>query len=89
MDQEMRKRGTGVAIPGLNSSNFRDLPWPLLTGEQVALLNARLTPLLTSLLCLGTQNRTLAKMRDTLLPELLSGRVRVPDAEEAVAEVVA
>lgn len=89
MDQEMRKRGTGVAIPGLNSSNFRDLPWPRLSDEQVALLNAKLSPLLTSLLYLGTQNRTLATLRDVLLPELLSGRIRVPEAEDAVAEVIA
>ena len=31
------------------------------------------------------QNETLAKLRDTLLPKLLSGELRIPDAEKLVA----
>jgi type I restriction enzyme S subunit len=34
------------------------------------------------------QSRTLAALRDTLLPKLLSGEVRVPEAEHAVEEAV-
>ena len=34
------------------------------------------------------QSRTLATLRDTLLPKLLSGEVRVPEAEKAVDEAV-
>lgn len=34
------------------------------------------------------ENRALARLRDTLLPELLSGRIRVPEAREAVQEAV-
>jgi type I restriction enzyme, S subunit len=34
------------------------------------------------------ESRTLANLRDTLLPELISGRIRVPEAERAVAEVL-
>jgi len=30
------------------------------------------------------QNQTLADLRDTLLPKLISGEIRVPEAEEAV-----
>jgi type I restriction enzyme S subunit len=33
------------------------------------------------------QSRTLAALRDTLLPKLISGEIRVPDAEAAVAEI--
>ena len=88
MDQEMRKRGTGVAIPGLNSSNFRDLPLPAMAAATVKSLSDQLSPLLDSLLAYGTQNRQLARLRDTLLPELLSGRIRVPEAEQAGAEAV-
>jgi len=31
---------------------------------------------------------TLTKLRDTLLPKLLSGELRIPDAEKLVADVV-
>lgn len=88
MDQEMRKRGTGVAVPSLNSANFRELPVPVIASAHAQMLNDKLSPLLTALLRLGAQNRRLAELRDTLLPELLSGRIRVPEAEEVVAEVI-
>lgn len=89
MDQEMRKRGTGVAIPGLNSSNFRDLPWPVLNEASIVALNGKLDPMLKTALQLGAESRRLAAMRDTLLPELLSGRLRLLEAERAVEETVA
>ncbi len=34
------------------------------------------------------ENRTLAELRDTLLPKLVSGQIRIKDAESAVEEVV-
>lgn len=34
------------------------------------------------------ENRTLATLRDTLLPQLMSGKLRVRDAERAVSEVL-
>lgn len=37
---------------------------------------------------MGRENRVLADLREALLPELLSGRLRVKDAEKTVEEVV-
>ena len=34
------------------------------------------------------ESRTLAEIRDALLPKLLSGQIRVKEAERVVAEVV-
>ena len=34
-------------------------------------------------------NKSLAKTRDTLLPKLLSGELRIPDAEKLVEEATA
>lgn len=77
MDQEMRKRGTGVAIPGLNSSNFRELPFPKLNVSQTARLNDVLSPMLTLMLRLGKSNLSLENLRDTLLPEFMSRRLQI------------
>lgn len=88
MDQEMRKRGTGVAIPGLNSTNVRDLPLPALLDDDLATqLSETLEPLLSAMLQRGAENRRLTALRDALLPELLSGNVRAEAvvAAEAVA----
>lgn len=37
---------------------------------------------------LKQQNKTLSKMRDTLLPKLISGELRIPDAERIVARTI-
>jgi type I restriction enzyme S subunit len=39
-------------------------------------------PALTQILGNGKESRTLASLRDTLLPKLISGELRVPDAEQ-------
>ncbi|OQZ96601.1 hypothetical protein BST15_11920 [Mycolicibacter arupensis] len=48
-------------------------------------LHGRLQPLWERLLVAEQENLRLAKLRDALLPELLSGRLRVPEVAEAVA----
>jgi len=72
---EMRIKGTGVAIPGLNSTAVRSLavlvPPPLI----VQAFTKQAAPLITRLLANAKQSRTLATLRDTLLPRLLSGEL--------------
>lgn len=84
MDQEMRKRGTGVAIPGLNSTNFKDLPLPVIDRSSLDALNQQLDLMLKAMLRFGAASRRAAALRDALLPELLSGRIRVHEAVKAV-----
>jgi type I restriction enzyme S subunit len=84
MDQEMRKRGTGVAILGLNSSNFRGLPMPMMDSETVERLNYGLGPMLIALLRYGAESKRLAGLRDTLVPKLISGNI---SAATLLAEV--
>ena len=78
---EMRIKGTGVAIPGLNSTAVRSLavlvpPLPVL--EAFTKFTA---PLITRLLANAKQSRTLATLRETLLPKLLSGELSVEEVE--------
>lgn len=82
MNQEMRKRGTGVAIPGLNSSNFRELPLPDMDSNTIESLNELFTPMLTAMLRFASQSNQLALLRDTLLPELLTGRLKIHEVSE-------
>lgn len=84
MDAEMRRRGTGVAIPGLNQTNFKGLPYPTLASEDAHELNDLLEPMLDAMLQLGKENQRLIALRDALMPELLSGRISMPEAQEAV-----
>lgn len=57
----------------------------------VAVLEAferAVTPMLDRVLTCRRESVTLTTLRDTLLPKLISGEVRVPDAERIVSEVV-
>lgn len=47
-----------------------------------------LRPMLDRIAATGQESRTLAELRDTLLPKLISGEIRVPEVEEAVEEAV-
>jgi type I restriction enzyme, S subunit len=81
---EMRRRGTGVAIPSLNSSNLRTMPFPIPDVGRLVAAQTEVEPVMTALLQSAAESRTLAELRDALLPELFSGRLRVPVVERLV-----
>lgn len=56
--------------------------------EAVHQFNAVAEPAFTKMGQLRDESRRLADLRDALLPELMSGRIRVPEAGEAVDSVV-
>lgn len=72
-------------------SRWKDLssatvPWP---GESEArAFSAVVVGLAGLVTSLASESRALAELRDTLLPHLMSGRLRVKDAEKQVEEVV-
>jgi type I restriction enzyme, S subunit len=86
-DGEFSKWRTGSAFPNLDILGLLDglvIPLPdaqVLSGMSV-LVDLLRDPALIR------ENRTLAALRDTLLPPLLSGELRVRDAEEQVGEAV-
>lgn len=84
---EMRSRGTGVAIPGLNSRAVRELPVIYPTIDRLTRFNETALPMIDRALSAASESRTLAQLRDTLLPKLMSGAIRVRDAEKVVEDV--
>jgi type I restriction enzyme S subunit len=77
---EMRIKGTGVAIPGLNSTAVRTLGVLVPPQPIVQAFTKQVAPLVTRILSNAKQSRTLATLRDTLLPKLLSGELSLrPD----------
>ncbi len=85
--EEMAMRGTGAAQPGLNQANFRDVPLPLLSEARLRALDAELSALLRLVLHLGVEQRKLSELRDSLLPKLVSGEVRIPDPQALLEPV--
>jgi type I restriction enzyme S subunit len=84
---EMWLRGTGAAIPSLNSTNVRGLPFPVIPASLLAPVSPVVDGLISYLHRAAREQRTLEQLRDALLPELLSGRLRPREVEEMVGSV--
>lgn len=92
---EMRSRVADY-VSHANGATFLELPrgrfkglevrWP--GDEALTKFDAQAQPLHARAYSAMVENRKLAELRDALLPELMSGRLRVKDAEKSVEEVV-
>jgi type I restriction enzyme, S subunit len=80
--REMRLRGTGVAVPGLNSTAVKALPIIAPDRELLVRVQDAVAPLMTLVLRNACESQTLARLRDTLLPKLISSEIRVPDTHD-------
>ncbi|MFF4489575.1 restriction endonuclease subunit S [Streptomyces sp. NPDC001544] len=82
------QHAVGATMPNLNTAILGGVPVVLPPGEEVRRINERLAGPDAVAAHMQHENRTLADLRDTLLPQLLSGQLRVKDAIRTVEEVV-
>lgn len=73
---------TGAVQPKLNMGNLKGLPLLLPSANHLPALEEEVGPLLSIVRSAADENLILTELREALLPELLSGRLRVPLAEE-------
>jgi type I restriction enzyme S subunit len=85
---EMRIKGTGVAIPGLNSTAVRSLTTMVPGATITRAFTETVEPCIARVLRNSSESQSLAALRDALLPKLLSGQIRAPDAERVVGRHV-
>jgi type I restriction enzyme, S subunit len=82
--QEILSRANGSTFLEVSKSSFRSIsvvePCPLIMN----LFERTVRPLYERLVATERESRTLAALRDTLLPKLISGEVRVPQAARLV-----
>ncbi|MCY1313034.1 hypothetical protein D9M71_658840 [compost metagenome] len=55
-------------------------------AKVIQMLGVQIEPLLDRWLANSEQAQTLTQLRDTLLPRLISGQLRLPEAESMLAE---
>jgi type I restriction enzyme S subunit len=82
--QEMRVKGTGVAVPGLNSTQVKSLTTLLPSRELLRRFDGIAKPLIDRIFLECNAARVLAQIRDLLLPRLMSGEIRLKDAERVL-----
>jgi len=79
---------TGAVQPKINMGNLKRLQLTIPNAESLGKIEALVNAETASKRGLFEENRTLAATRDALLPQLMSGKLRVRDAETAVEAVV-
>ena len=75
------------AIPGLNREIALSLTVRIPSEETIRLFVETARPLLALNARIAEESRSIAELRDTLLPKLMSGEIRVRDAEKVVEDV--
>jgi len=83
---EMRVKGTGVAVPGLNSTALRSVAVLIPDVRALDAFDSVVEPLVAAVLSTAKQSQTLAVAREALLPKLISGELRVKDSGKLLTE---
>ncbi len=76
----------GSAVPTLNRNHLSSLRFPSPQQKLIDQFTKIATPLMESLDLRTKESSTLEQIRDTLLPKLISGELRIPDAEKFLEE---
>ncbi len=78
---------TGTKMPRTNWKDMARFEIAVPSNETAQVFNNFVAPMLSKISTNVVENQTLASMRDTLLPKLMSGEIRVNDAEKEVEAV--
>jgi type I restriction enzyme S subunit len=83
---DLLTKTTGSVFPSLSAPDIKNFPIILPPAELVERFSGAAEPLVERIQHNVRESRTLAELRDALLPKLLSGELRVPaTGKEAVA----
>jgi type I restriction enzyme, S subunit len=86
MNQIIEKGSAKAAQPGLNQEEVKSCKFISPSTNLIDEFNKIINPSIKKQLILGTQSNTLENLRDTVLPKLISGELRIPDAENLIKE---
>ena len=81
-------RATGSSYPAVTGKIFEDAKLVVPTPQVMESYNKFVEPLYLQFSQNNKENQTLTQLRDTLLPKLISGEVRVKEAEKIFSEVL-
>lgn len=83
---ELAVRGGKAAIPGINQAEVRSITFLIPDKDCLAKFNEQVQGYFKKMLKSSGESLVLSKIRDQLLPKLLSGQLRIPDVEAQLAE---
>ena len=84
--QQIKDRSSGTTFAEISKAAFRPIQCVLPPAPLIEAITQTIQPLYDRVVESMRESSSLSSMRDTLLPKLISGELRVPDAEALVAE---
>ncbi len=87
MDAILQK-ANGSTFLEISKTNFRPIPVIVASAAILKAFDEIAQPLYKHIVANEQESEALAKTRDLLLPKLMSGEIRLRDAEKLVEEVV-
>ena len=85
---ELQSKGHGSVFNTITGDTFKSINVAFSGGHLTREFDNLVSPYFEKILANSLQARTLSKLRDTLLPKLMSGELRIPDATVLVDEVL-
>ena len=83
---EIKNRASGTTFAEISKAAFRPIPAIAPSSEVMEKFHELTSPIYERALLASRETETLGKLRDTLLPKLISGELRVSDAEKFLEE---
>lgn len=73
----LNAQGSKAAIPGINRNDVEGIAIPTIENKTVKEFCARVEPIITAILTNAKESSRLATLRDTLLPKLMNGEIKL------------
>ena len=86
--EDIKGNANGSTFQEISKKNFRPIPVVVPSEELRQAFDAIVSPMLERIIANERESRTLAQTRDLLLPRLMSGELRVAEAEKIVEEAL-
>jgi type I restriction enzyme S subunit len=83
---EIKNRASGTTFAEISKAAFRPIPAIQPSDFVMQKFHEFMAPIYERVLISSKEMDTLAELRDTLLPKLISGELRIPDAEKFLEE---
>lgn len=83
---EIKSRASGTTFAEISKKNFKIIPVVMPTESLISIYSKQISSLYKAIENNVRESDTLAKLRDSLLPKLLSGELSISDTEDQLAE---
>lgn len=86
--KEITSRANGSTFLEISKKSFREIPFLLPNSNVISKFDTVGKTFFERITIIQRETNSLTKLRDTLLPKLISGELRIPDAEKQIKEAM-